>query len=62
LNFSRPGATPIISITSKWLKGKDIREIKIPYAQKEFIQVSVCDNGIGFAQEHAEIFLNLLPG
>lgn len=54
LKFSRSDTNPVISINSKKIKGKDIREIKTSNAQKEFVQISVCDNGIGFAQEHAE--------
>ena len=54
LKFSSSDTPPVISIESNMLKGKHINQIQIADIEKEFVQISICDNGIGFAQEHAE--------
>ena len=56
LKFTRPGVEPVIQITSEQVHGIDLK-IKGMDETKEFIQVKIEDNGIGFNQEYAnEIF------
>lgn len=54
LKFSRAGVPPVINLDSKKMLGSDFEWVLPADADKIFIQISVCDNGIGFKPEHAE--------
>ncbi len=54
LKFSKPQVNPEISIRAKLLKGAGVKQITIDEPEKKFVQVCICDNGIGFSQEYAE--------
>ncbi|RTY94517.1 hypothetical protein EKM05_04235 [Flavobacterium sp. GSP27] len=57
LKYSKEDTVPEISITSKNITDKEVREYKISN-KDEYYKIVVTDNGIGFKQEYAEkIFL-----
>ena len=57
LKYSKEDTAPEISITSKNITDKEVREYKISN-KDEYYKIVVTDNGIGFKQEYAEkIFL-----
>ena len=57
LKYSKEDTAPEISITSKNITDKEVREYKISN-KDEYYKIVVADNGIGFKQEYAEkIFL-----
>lgn len=53
LKFSRKEVTPVISISCSKINADDIAYLK-PNSNKEYIQIKVTDNGIGFKQEQGE--------
>jgi len=53
LKYSLPGTVPQIKITCQMVRAKDIEAIKSPVS-KNYFQISITDNGIGFKQEFAE--------
>ncbi len=56
IKFSRPNVTPIIRITSRLIKGRDLKESSLS-ARKTYCHISFADNGIGFDQKYsARIF------
>lgn len=57
LNYSREEVSPQISIVSKKVTKRDLRNYNIDN-KKEYYKIVISDNGIGFKQEYAEkIFL-----
>ena len=57
LNYSREEVSPQISIVSKKVTKRDLRNYDIDN-KKEYYKIVISDNGIGFKQEYAEkIFL-----
>jgi light-regulated signal transduction histidine kinase (bacteriophytochrome) len=58
LKFSKPGIPPIITIQSVQTTGEELEYIDRKFTKKEFIRISVQDNGIGFSNEFSQkIFL-----
>ncbi|RTY88872.1 ATP-binding protein [Flavobacterium sp. RSP15] len=57
LKYSKEDSAPEISVTSKNITDKEVREYKISN-KEDYYKIVVTDNGIGFKQEYAEkIFL-----
>ncbi|GAA4735759.1 PAS domain S-box protein [Flavisolibacter ginsenosidimutans] len=54
LKFSKAGVPPLINIGVKQVLGKVVKAVSSAEKEKTFIQISICDNGIGFRPEHAE--------
>ena len=55
LKYSKPGTTPVIDITSQKIKGFESEyPLSSELKNKDYYQVEVADNGIGFDQQHAE--------
>jgi PAS domain S-box-containing protein len=60
LKYSKPEVAPVISITCGKIKGSDTGlHFTTEQQAKEFYQVMVKDNGIGFEQEDAERIFNV---
>jgi two-component system CheB/CheR fusion protein len=58
LKFTKVGTTPVITITSKFIVGKDLGELTSLDPKLSYCEVCVSDNGIGFDQKYADqIFL-----
>ena len=53
LKFSRNDVVPQINISSKQIMGSELGETQL-LPNKEYVQISVIDNGIGFDQAHAQ--------
>lgn len=53
LKFSRSDVVPQINISSKQIKGSEWEETEL-LPDKDYAQISVTDNGIGFDQAHAQ--------
>jgi signal transduction histidine kinase len=51
IKFSKPAVVPVITI--QWVKttGQELEHIDHKSIKKEFIKISICDNGIGFDNE-----------
>jgi light-regulated signal transduction histidine kinase (bacteriophytochrome) len=58
LKYSSPAIAPEIRITGKLVSGKE-QEVTALFPQKQFYQISVMDNGIGFEQKDAERIFNV---
>jgi len=58
LKYNKTGETPVISIDGKVVKGKDL-EVRVEFHDKEYYQVCVTDNGIGFEQKDVERIFNV---
>ena len=55
LKYSKPGIAPIIHITSTVVPGHQIAQPVIPEdGSKNFYQIQIADNGIGFEQKNAD--------
>ena len=55
LKYSRPGTPPVIDISSKKIRGFESGyTLSSELKTREYYQVEVTDNGIGFDQQHAE--------
>lgn len=54
LKFSKPGEQAIIEINSKTLQAKDIQNFAGVSAEREYVEITVKDNGIGFEQKYAD--------
>ncbi|MGN6400839.1 MAG: PAS domain-containing sensor histidine kinase, partial [Flavisolibacter sp.] len=52
LKFSRSNVVPQISISSKQINGSELEQTQL-LPNKDYVQISVTDNGIGFDQAHA---------
>ncbi|HEY0898816.1 MAG TPA: ATP-binding protein, partial [Sphingobacteriaceae bacterium] len=53
LKFTKPDATPVISITSSIIKGSEASNtVLLP--DKEYCRITIQDNGIGFDSQYAE--------
>ncbi|RYZ60519.1 MAG: hypothetical protein EOO14_07205, partial [Chitinophagaceae bacterium] len=60
LKYSKPGESPEIAVTSRLVKGADVRpELPGGAGDRQFHLVEVKDNGIGFAQEDAQRIFDL---
>lgn len=61
LKFNKPGQNPEIKITARVIKGRDFENYNLPDDLKErsFNLIEIADNGIGFAQEHAETIFRM---
>jgi signal transduction histidine kinase len=58
LKFSKPGIPPVITIQCVQTTGEELVHIDKKLLKKEFIRISVQDNGIGFSNEFSQkIFL-----
>jgi PAS domain S-box-containing protein len=53
LKFTTPGVTPVISISSAELGREEIEKFKLA-SGKQYIRISISDNGIGFDQQYGE--------
>jgi PAS domain S-box-containing protein len=56
IKYAKEDVAPVINITADKVKGKDVEGL-VP--EKEYIRISVADNGIGFHQEYAEKIFEL---
>jgi len=54
LKFSRPGIAPAINITSKMAAPSTIERFPYLMPEKEYVEIVVEDNGIGFDPQYAE--------
>lgn len=60
LKYSKPGSAPHVRITSKEVKGKEVRRDLPPdKAESTYHLIEVRDNGIGFPQQDAERIFNV---
>lgn len=58
LKFSKPGVPPVVTIQCVQTTGEELLHIDKKLLKKEFIRISVQDNGIGFSNEFSQkIFL-----
>jgi signal transduction histidine kinase len=58
IKFSKPGIPPVVTIQSVQTTGEELMHIDKKLLKKEFIRISVQDNGIGFSNEfNQKIFL-----
>lgn len=58
LKFSKPGIPPVINITSRMLKTKELEKYKNINPRLTYCEISFKDNGIGFQQQFSDqIFL-----
>ena len=58
IKFSKPGIPPVVTIQSVQTTGEDLVLVDKKLAKKQFIRISVQDNGIGFSNEFSQkIFL-----
>jgi light-regulated signal transduction histidine kinase (bacteriophytochrome) len=58
IKFSKPGIPPVVTIQCVQTSGEDLEAIDKNLVKKEFIRISVQDNGIGFSNEfNQKIFL-----
>jgi light-regulated signal transduction histidine kinase (bacteriophytochrome) len=55
LKYSKPDVPPVITITSRRVKGSEVA-VSLPstYGARSFHRIEVSDNGIGFEQQYAE--------
>jgi signal transduction histidine kinase len=53
LKYRRKGVAPIIEISSRKIKGSEIRQLGA-IAEKEYLKIAVSDNGIGFNPDYIE--------
>ena len=58
LKFSRQGIPPVIDITHAVKKGKEIDGMDIS-SEKDYLEIKISDNGIGFEEEYAERIFGL---
>lgn len=56
LKYQKPGQKPVVRITSEMIDGAGFAEL-VP--QKQYLKISVIDNGIGFDQKYAENIFQL---
>lgn len=55
LKYSKPDVAPVISITSRRVKGSEVpMALPSTYGARSFHLIQVSDNGIGFEQQYAE--------
>lgn len=54
IKYARNGVPPVIQITYTIEKGKAIQNVRPGDEEKDFLQLSVSDNGIGFDQQYAD--------
>jgi len=60
LKYSKPDVPPVIRIRCNRMKGSDAKiQLTSEDTEREFYQISVVDNGIGFPQEDAERIFNV---
>lgn len=52
LKFSRPGVPPVVAITTRNLARENASKLGLP--EREFIQLTFSDNGIGFKPDYRE--------
>jgi signal transduction histidine kinase len=58
IKFSKPGISPVVTIQCVKTAGTDLINIDKKLAKKEFMRISIQDNGIGFSNEFSQkIFL-----
>jgi len=58
IKFSKPGIPPVVTIQCVQTTGEELRHIDNKLLKKQFIRISVQDNGIGFSNEFTQkIFL-----
>jgi signal transduction histidine kinase len=56
IKYAKQGVPPMINITADKVNGKDAEGL---VADKEYIRISITDNGIGFDQAYAEKIFEL---
>ncbi|MBC7827677.1 MAG: PAS domain S-box protein [Chitinophagaceae bacterium] len=54
LKFSKPDTEPVIDIATRNLEAKEIRQYSMLIPEKEYIEITIRDNGIGFEQKYAD--------
>lgn len=54
IKFSKKTVKPFITITSRILSTEEIEQFPSLKINKEYLQVTISDNGIGFSQQYAE--------
>jgi signal transduction histidine kinase len=59
LKFSKPGVPPVIEISSKAAGPKLMESFQSRDVDKQYCEIVVKDNGIGFEQSYAEQIFNI---
>jgi two-component system, chemotaxis family, CheB/CheR fusion protein len=54
IKFSKKTVKPVITITSRILRAEEIKQFPSLKFDKDYLQVAISDNGIGFSQQYAE--------
>ncbi|MBB1283191.1 hypothetical protein HRH25_02315 [Flavisolibacter sp. BT320] len=55
IKYNQPGVKPVVQIRSKKMTGAESGlEVQPEDSEKEFYQISVTDNGVGFEQQYAD--------
>ncbi len=58
IKFSKPGIPPVVTIQCVQTTGEELVHVDRKLLKKQFIRISVQDNGIGFSNEFSlKIFL-----
>jgi signal transduction histidine kinase len=58
LKFSKPDESPIIEISARKLQANEIKSSLTLAPEKQYVEIIVKDNGIGFEQKYAnQIFI-----
>lgn len=58
IKYQRPDVSPSIHIASKIVEGTDL-DFDIVFSNRNYLEIQVADNGIGFEQEYAEKIFGL---
>lgn len=59
IKYKRQGITPLIQISSRWIKPDEINPSDILLNETGYWKISVTDNGIGFEQKYADKIFEL---
>jgi PAS domain S-box-containing protein len=54
IKFSRKTVKPVITIASRILVTEEIKQFPSLKTDKQYLQITIADNGIGFSQQYAE--------
>lgn len=54
LKFSRPGTIPVVQIDNRILNSEERKKFRSLLPDKDYVEITVKDNGIGFEQKYAD--------